>query len=230
MAMATESIAKLTLARELHMIPSWSQYCQGSSRQASSKTVLCHGSGGVGRPISGILWVILAEAAPSLCSVWHLRDCSPPHFGVEDNSHEVQTVIDIHATSVCNIRKNDPLAEMIRQTGLIIWDEVTCNIALFVEAVDRTLRFLDNDVPFGSITVAWGGDFKQTLPVVIGAQGRKLWGLHPELLLWPHVKVLHLTENMRVDPNDPEKCSICSVATGCGGKVTSACGPFPPIA
>jgi len=57
---------------------------------------------------------------------------------------------------------------MIRQTGLIIWDEVTMQHPFIVEAVDRTLRdFLENDVPFGGITVAWGGDFKQTLPVVI---------------------------------------------------------------
>jgi len=70
--------------------------------------------------------------------------------------------IDIHATSVCNIRKNDPLAEMIRQTGLIIWDEVTMQNRFIVEAVDRSLRdFLDNDVPFGGITVAWGGDFNR---------------------------------------------------------------------
>ena len=69
-----------------------------------------------------------------------------------------------------DIRKDDPLAEKIRQTGLINWDEVTMQHCFIVEAVDRTLRdFLENDVPFGGITVAWGGDFIQTLPVIVGA-------------------------------------------------------------
>ena len=37
-----------------------------------------------------------------------------------------------------------------------------------VEAIDRTLRdFLDQpNLPFSRITVAFGGDFQQTLPVV----------------------------------------------------------------
>lgn len=37
-----------------------------------------------------------------------------------------------------------------------------------IEAVERTLReILGNERPFGGITVLFGGDFRQTLPVVL---------------------------------------------------------------
>lgn len=36
-----------------------------------------------------------------------------------------------------------------------------------LEAVDRTFRFIrDNDLPMGGVTVLFGGDFRQILPVV----------------------------------------------------------------
>jgi hypothetical protein len=36
-----------------------------------------------------------------------------------------------------------------------------------IDSVDRSLRdLLKKDVPFGGITVVFGGDFRQTLPVV----------------------------------------------------------------
>ena len=76
-----------------------------------------------------------------------------------------------------------------------------------IEAVDRSLRdFLDQpDLPFGGITVACGGDFQQTLPIIPkGTKDDIIEACLQRSILWQKIKVIHLTENMRVDRNDPQ--------------------------
>lgn len=80
------------------------------------------------------------------------------------------------------------------------------------EAVDRTCRDILNvpDRPFGGITVVFGGDFQQILPVV--PQGSREDVVSATLLrsdLWKHVKVLKLIQNMRV-ANTPDAHSFSS--------------------
>ena len=85
--------------------------------------------------------------------------------------------LDIHEHSVCAIKKNTQLAELIQQTSLIIWDESPVNHRHCFEPLDRTLRdimsFNNDDAStkqFGGITVVLGGDFRQTLPVIPNAR------------------------------------------------------------
>jgi len=59
------------------------------------------------------------------------------------------------------------LHDVLKQTGIIIWDEVPMQHKHAVEALDQTLQdLLKVKKPFGGITVVFGGDFRQTLPVV----------------------------------------------------------------
>jgi hypothetical protein len=53
-------------------------------------------------------------------------------------------------------------------TKLIIWDEAAMQHRNAAEAVDRSCRDIRNkyNTPFGGITVVFGGDFLQTLPVI----------------------------------------------------------------
>ena len=75
--------------------------------------------------------------------------------------------IPVHENSFCSIKKVSVLSHVLKQTGIIILDEVPMQHKFVVEALDRTLRdVLDIDKPFGGITVLFGGDFRQTLPVV----------------------------------------------------------------
>jgi hypothetical protein len=74
---------------------------------------------------------------------------------------------------MCNIKKNTHLAELIAQTSLIIWDEAPVNHKYCFEALDHSLRDILSDTNhaaqnsfFGGITVIFGGDFLQTLPVI----------------------------------------------------------------
>ena len=75
--------------------------------------------------------------------------------------------IPIHEASSCNIKKGDVWHELLCQTSLIIWDEVPMQHRNVIECVDHSLRdLLDRDEDFGGITVFFGGDFWQTLPVI----------------------------------------------------------------
>ncbi|XP_066392882.1 uncharacterized protein [Miscanthus floridulus] len=114
--------------------------------------------------------------------------------------------LDIQPHSVCAIKKNTQLAELIQHTTLIIWDEAPVNHRHCFEALDRTLRDImssnNNESAakqFGGITVVLGGDFRQTLPIIPKAK-------KPQILaasitrshLWRNCKVLQLTENIRL--------------------------------
>jgi ATP-dependent DNA helicase PIF1 len=65
------------------------------------------------------------------------------------------------------------LAELIKVSALIIWDEAPMTHRHCFEALDRTLRDILSEekpanaiVPFGGKPVVLGGDFRQILPVV----------------------------------------------------------------
>jgi hypothetical protein len=69
--------------------------------------------------------------------------------------------------SVSEIVHGTHLHEVLKQTKVIIWDEVPMQHKHAIDAVDHSLRdVLHKDSPFGGITVVFGGDFQQTLPVV----------------------------------------------------------------
>ncbi len=75
--------------------------------------------------------------------------------------------IDIHEDSVCAITKNSDYADLMHSTSAIIWDEIGAQHCFVAEAVDRSLRDLrDDNWPFGGLTIIFGGDFQQTLPVI----------------------------------------------------------------
>ena len=111
--------------------------------------------------------------------------------------------IDIHEASTCNIGKNTQLADLIRQTSLIIWDEVPMQHRYCFTAVSRTLNDLCNvsneDCIFRNIPVLLGGDYAQIAPVV--RRGNRATTVQASLIsseLWHYFRILWLTVNMRV--------------------------------
>ena len=110
----------------------------------------------------------------------------------------------------CNIPKESPLADLIRRTKLIIWDEAPAQPRTVHETLDRSLRDIcafgaENqhlkDKPFGGKVVILGGDFRQTLPVIPSGTPHQI--IHVSLSkshsLWPHFEYFELKENMRVE-------------------------------
>ena len=109
--------------------------------------------------------------------------------------------IELVDTSVCPITHGTFLHEVIKLTGAIIWDEVPMQHKHAMDAVDRVLRdLMHKDAPFGGITVIFGGDFRQTLPVV--PRGVRQQIISASLCrgkLWQDITVHYLVQNMRLE-------------------------------
>jgi hypothetical protein len=57
---------------------------------------------------------------------------------------------------------------LIQQTPLLIYDEITMQHRHCQEAFDHTCRDIrDSNIPFGGLTVVFGGDFQQILAVIV---------------------------------------------------------------
>ncbi|XP_019153447.1 PREDICTED: uncharacterized protein LOC109149911 [Ipomoea nil] len=105
--------------------------------------------------------------------------------------------IAVNEDSTCNISQNSPLAQLIMQSRLIIWDEAPMMHKLCFEALDRSMRDIMRaknpnsfDMTFGGKTVVLGGDFRQILPVVPKGTGKI------SSYLWRSCKVFRLTKNL----------------------------------
>ena len=102
---------------------------------------------------------------------------------------------------VCSMNKESDQARLIAQARLIVWDEAPLMSRHCFEVVNRLLQDImrRHDLPFGGKLVVFGGDFQQVLPVVPR-------GDRPDIIrvilerssFWPNVKVMKLTENMRL--------------------------------
>ena len=82
-------------------------------------------------------------------------------------------------------------------------EQSVCNIAPMihkhaVECIDRSLRDLCScELPFGGKVIAFGGDFRQILPVIRrGTRSDIVSASINRSSLWHHVKVMQLTINM----------------------------------
>ncbi|XP_026451094.1 uncharacterized protein LOC113351294 [Papaver somniferum] len=108
----------------------------------------------------------------------------------------------------CNVDFDSIEVELFPSTKLIIWDEVAMQNC--IEAVDRTLRDVrSSDEPSGGIIVVLGGDFKQTFPVV--QKGRREQIIDASIrssVLWRDVNVLKLTQNTRLESQDPDSIAF----------------------
>jgi hypothetical protein len=112
----------------------------------------------------------------------------------------------LHEGSFCSIPKEGQLAGLLRVTSLIIWDEVTMQHRFAMEAVDRTCRDLRTDErPFGGITVVFGGDYQQILPVIVkGTREEVINATIQRSYLWRDIELLRLKQNMRLDRGQEE--------------------------
>ncbi|RZC08377.1 hypothetical protein D0Y65_015214 [Glycine soja] len=69
--------------------------------------------------------------------------------------------------STCNIHQGSELAELLKVTKLIVWDEAPMCHKFAFEALDKSLKdIMQNNLPFGGKIMVFGGDFRQILPIV----------------------------------------------------------------
>jgi hypothetical protein len=106
----------------------------------------------------------------------------------------------IHEDSTCGVTRQSEMARLLADVDLIIWDEVTMQHRFAFEAVDRLLCDIRrNKQLFGGIPAVLGGDWAQTLPVVPrGNRAQVTAACLQRSLIWGHLEVLTLHENMRL--------------------------------
>lgn len=118
---------------------------------------------------------------------------------------KIPIVIDEY--SMCSISHTSDIAELIKRTSLIIWDEAPMQHRYAFECLDRTLRDIMKAVdpkrfhmPFGGITIVLGGDFRQILPVIPRAsRGEVVSASITKSKLWKIARVFKLLHNMRLN-------------------------------
>lgn len=107
--------------------------------------------------------------------------------------------LQIDENSVCGVTKQSCLAELFKQSKLIIWDEAPMMHRRAIELVDQMLRDVNNSsLPFGGKVVVLGGDFRQVLPVV--PKGSEKDVINASLVhshLWKYFTKIKLVQNMR---------------------------------
>jgi len=114
--------------------------------------------------------------------------------------------------SGCNITSNSPLAQLIRKTSLIIWDEVPMQHKSCFEAVNWTLNdicHVSDSCLFGKIPTVLGGDFAQILPVVRrGSQQATVQACLQHSSIWYSLQVLRLERSMRIEAKNSNQIFI----------------------
>jgi hypothetical protein len=106
--------------------------------------------------------------------------------------------LDCH--SICSISKQSLRADLLRMAHGIIFDECIMTHRHCVEALDRTFQDLRNcSKPFGGLTMIFGGDFQQILPVIPkGSRADVVQACIQQSHLWNNMIVLKLRTNMRL--------------------------------
>ena len=112
----------------------------------------------------------------------------------------------VSGESTCNISLNTDLANLLKRTALIIWDEVPMSHKHVVETVDRTLRDITQvEQTFGGITTLFGGDFRQILPVILGGTRAQIVNATLKRSnIWRGIQRMSLQHNMRVQDGDEQ--------------------------
>ena len=112
--------------------------------------------------------------------------------------------IDILEDSTCSIKAQSSLAKLIKISKLIIWDEVFSCHRFNVEALERTLKdIMNSKEPFGGKVICFGGDPRQTLPVVRrGGRAQIVRACIQMSPLYSLMKEHKLAQNMRTDPEE----------------------------
>ena len=113
--------------------------------------------------------------------------------------------LDADATSLCRIVKETNLAELIKRADVIFWDESPMQSRFDMGAVSRSLQDIcgNDGAYFGGKVVCFYGDFRQTLPVVLGgSSGQVIDACMQKACFWDEVQHLYLTINERLNnPN-----------------------------
>ena len=114
--------------------------------------------------------------------------------------------VPILENSTCNVPHNCQHAQVLREASLFILDEASMISLPAFNAIDRLMRDITGfDVPFGGKVFLFGGDFRQTLPIVKrGTPTQIIENCILRSPIWQNVVRLQLTINRRVRPDQQD--------------------------
>jgi hypothetical protein len=184
----------------------------------SGQCFFLNGPGGTGKTyvyntlcytLRANLKIVICVASSGIAAVLLLGGCTT-HF-------RFKIPINLHEGSTCGISKNSMEADLLRQTSLIIVDEITMQHRHAAEAVDRLLQDIKgSNRPFGGVTVVFGGDFQQILPVIVrGSRPQVVGASIQRSPIWKHLQILIKPHNKHASSSWPGSRgdSVCKVAT-----------------
>jgi ATP-dependent DNA helicase PIF1 len=134
---------------------------------------------------------------------------------------------------MCSIPVQSNSVKLLREAKLIVWDEAPAQHRHCAEAVDQTLRDIMRrpNLPFGGKVVVFGGDFRQCpLMVSRGSRAAIVSATLSRSVLWRQVRILTLTENMRLRANPLSKPYAEYLLKVDNGQESSIINHFPPEA
>ncbi|GBO03318.1 hypothetical protein AVEN_42485-1 [Araneus ventricosus] len=117
-------------------------------------------------------------------------------------------------TPICNFTKNSERCRMLQKCKLLVWDECTLSHKRAVEALNRTMKDINNNQSImGEMVLLMAGDFRQILSVITrGTPADEINACLKASPLWEHVKKFNLTTNMRVQLfNDTESGEYAAI-------------------
>jgi hypothetical protein len=122
-------------------------------------------------------------------------------IGGKTGHYQFKIPLQCNETSMCGIKKNTNLAELIQRTKLIIWDEAPMMNKFVFETLDRSLQdILGNNLTFGGVSTLLGGDFRQILPVIKHSSPNQIiFSTLNHSYLWKSIRKLKLETNVRAE-------------------------------
>ena len=152
---------------------------------------------------------VLARSIKISCSAWVGIAATLLHCGRTIHS-TFRLPVPMLEGKCCGIGPNDPDAESIRATSLFILDEASMISRPALEAIDVMMRDVCGiDVPFAGKVFLLGGDFRQTLPIVVGGgRAQTVDNCITRSHLWQLFTTFSLTRNMRVRANQDHFCEF----------------------
>ena len=170
----------------------------------TGETFFLHGPGGIGKTyLYNTLCYDLRSHNKIVLCVASSGIAALLLMGGRTAHSRIKIPIPSNETTHCSIPKNSQLAKLICETDLVIWDEAPMQHRHIMETVDHSFRDLRNsDRPFGGLTIVFGGDFQQILPVILkGCRAQVVSACMQKSSLWNNITVLHLHQNMRLNTN-----------------------------
>ena len=172
------------------------------------KLFFVNGFGGCGKTYlyQAICHAVRAENIIILCVASTGLACLLLPGGQTAHSMFKTPIDTLDGTSVCNIPKESLRADLLRLTQAVIFDECLMTHRHCFEALDRSFQDLRNSrKPFGGLTMIFGGDFQQILPVIPkGSRADIVNACFRMSYLWNEIIVIKLQKNMclQTSPED----------------------------